>query len=114
MKRIRIVQAVLLVATAALLVSCGSGRQTAYADPYPPSRAGFSLVVHSYPGMVVHRYHDGRYYYSSPGGYRYWRGYDNRYYLDRAYLNRVRYDRSQYNAWKHGHKKYYRKHPRRR
>ena len=113
MKRIRIVQAVLLVAAVVLFSSCSSGRHNVYADPYPPARSNFSLVIHASPGMVVNRYHDGRYYYRHQG-YTYWRGADNRYYLDRSHLNRVRYNRQQYNNWKHGHKKYYRSNNRRR
>ena len=113
MQRIRIVQAVLLVAIVALMASCGSSRRSSYSEPYPPRQPNFSLIISSSPGMVINRYHDGRYYYRNPRGYTYWRGYDNRYYLDRSYLNRGRYDRSQYNAWKHGHKIYYRKNHRR-
>jgi hypothetical protein len=113
MKKIRIVQAVLLVAVVALMASCSSSRQSRYEEPYPPRQTNFSLIIHSSPGMVITRYHDGRYYYRNPNGYMYWRGYDNRYYLDRSYLNRGRYDRGQYNAWKHGHKKYYKKNHRR-
>jgi len=108
MKKIRIVQAVLLVSVVALISSCSSGRQNSYSGPYPPRNSNFSLIISSSPGMVVNRYHDGRYYYRSPHGYTYWRGYDNRYYLDRSYMNRGRYDRGQYNAWKQGHKRYYR------
>lgn len=113
MKKIRIVQAVLLVAVVALMASCSSSRGGSYSEPYPPRQTNFSLIIRSSPGMVVNRYHDGRYYYRNPNGYMYWRGNDNRYYLDRSYMNRGRYDRGQYNAWKHGHKKYYRKNHRR-
>jgi len=109
MKRIRIVQAVLLVAVLALMASCSSSRRNSYPEPYPPRQTNFSLIIHSSPGMAINRYHDGRYYYRNPYGYTYWRGYDNRYYLDRSYINKVRYDRRQYNAWKNGHKKHYRK-----
>lgn len=111
MKKIRIVQAVLLVAVVAVMGSCSSSRNS-YASPYPP-RQNFSLIIHSSPGMVVNRHPDGRYYYRNPQGYTYWRGNNNRYYLDRSYLNRGRYDRGQYNAWKNGYKRYYRKNHRR-
>jgi hypothetical protein len=112
MKKIRIVQAVLLVAVVAVITSCSSSRNS-YANPYPPRQTSFSLILHSSPGMVVNRYHDGRYYHRTPQGYTYWRGNDNRYYLDRSYLNRGRYDRGQYKSWKNGHKGYYRKNHRR-
>ena len=113
MKRIRIVQAVLLVAVVALVASCSSSRRNSYPETYPPRQSNFSLIIHSSPGMAVNRHHDGRYYYRNPNGYMYWRGNDNRYYIDRSYMNRGRYDRGQYNAWKHGHKKYYRNNRRR-
>ncbi|WP_276502275.1 hypothetical protein [Terrimonas pollutisoli] len=109
MKKLRIVQAALLVAAVALLASCSSGRRNSYGEPYPPRQANFSLIISSSPGMVIHRYHDGRYYYRNPYGYTYWRGYDNLYYLDRSYIRRVHYDRRQYDAWKHGSKRYYKR-----
>ncbi|MGZ5219101.1 MAG: hypothetical protein ACXWV2_12020 [Chitinophagaceae bacterium] len=108
MKKIRIVQAALLIAVVAIMASCSSSRRSSYDEPYPPRQSNFSLIIGSPPGMMINRYHDGRYFYRSPHGYTYWRGYDNRYYLDRSYLNRGRYDRGQYNAWKHGHKRHYR------
>ncbi len=111
MKKIRIVQAVLLVAVVALITSCSSGRQSTY-EPYP-TRTNFSLIISSSPGMVINRYHDGRYYYRAPNGYTYWRGYDNRYYLDRSYMRRGYYNHGQYNSWKHGHKRYHKGHRRR-
>ena len=107
MKKMRIVQAALLVAAVALLASCSSSRRNSYRDPYPPRQANFSLIISSSAGMVINRYPDGRYYYRNPYGYTYWRGYDNRYYLDRSYIRRVHYDRQQYDAWKHGSKRYY-------
>jgi len=108
MKQVRIVQAVLLLTVAAVMVSCSSGRRNAYGEPYPPRQPQFSLIIHSSPGLVVNRYHDGRYYYRSPQGYTYWRGYDNRYYLDRSYIGRVHYSQRQYHSWKQGHRRYYR------
>lgn len=113
MKKMRIVQAVLLIAAVAVITSCSSSRQNRYRESYPPRQANFSLIISSSPGIVVHRYHDGRYYYRNPQGYMYWRGYDNRYYLDRSYLGRGHYDRRQYDDWKYGHKKYYRRNHRR-
>lgn len=112
MKKIRIVQAALLITVAALAMSCSSGRQSTY-EPYPDRRTNFSLIISSSPGMVINRYYDGRYYYRAPNGYRYWRGYDNRYYLDRTYIHRGYYNHGQYKAWKHGHNRYYKGHRRR-
>lgn len=50
--------------------------------------------------MVVNRYGDGRYYYRNPQGMMYWRGADNRYYLDRRYVGRNDHRHRQYNDWR--------------
>ena len=108
MKQVRIVQAVLLLAVAAVMASCSSGRRNSYGESYPPGQTQFSLIIHSSPGLAVSRYYDGRYYYRSPQGYTYWRGYDNRYYLDRSYIGRVHYDQRQYHDWRQGSNRHYR------
>jgi hypothetical protein len=113
MKRVRIVQAALLLAVAALIASCSSSRRNSYADYYPPKEPQFSMIIHSSPGITVRRYHDGRYYYRDPRGYTYWRGYDNRYYLDRSHVRSGHYHHHQYNDWKRSNGKYYRKNHRR-
>jgi hypothetical protein len=102
MQKIRIVQAAVLVMVMAMLASCRSGRE--YRDygsyPPPPPRTSVSLILRAGPGIVVNRYSNGRYYYRAPNGYMYWRGYDNRYYLDRKYMNRGYYNHQQYNDWR--------------
>jgi hypothetical protein len=104
MKKIRIIQAAILIAFVSILASCGSSREYSY---YPRrSSASFSLILNSGPGIYASRYPDGRYYYRSPQGYMYWRGYDNRYYLDRSYLDRVHYSQREYNDWN----RYYNRH----
>ena len=113
MKRVRIVQAAFLLAIAALIASCSSSRRNTYADYYPPNEPQFSLIIHSNPGLSVRRYHDGRYYYRNPQGYMYWKGYDNRYYLDRSYVGKGYYRHREYNDWKKGNKNYYRQYSRR-
>jgi hypothetical protein len=110
MKKSRIIQAAIVVAFAGLLASCGPSRE--YPDhSYYPSRnqSSFSLIINPGPGIYATRYYDGRYYYRSPQGYTYWRGYDNRYYLDRSYVGKVRYNRNEYNDWN----RYYRRHSQR-
>ncbi len=100
MKRTRIVQAAVLVAVAAIITSCSSGRQ--YSRPYSPGpQANFSLIINPSPAYVVHRSPDGRYYYRLPNGYIYWRGYDQRYYLDRRYINKRNYQHGQYRDWRY-------------
>ena len=99
MKKIRIVQAVVLLGIAVFLSSCGSGRQY-QSYPPPPSRSSVSLIINGGPGLMVNRYNDGRYYYRSPQGYTYWRGYDNRYYLDQRHMQRSYHRNNQYNDWR--------------
>jgi hypothetical protein len=104
MKKNRVIQAAIAVAFITLLAGCSSGRQYSY---YPrPSSASFSLILNSGPGIYTSRYPDGRYYYRSPQGNIYWRGYDNRYYLDRSYLGKVHYNKGQYNDWNRYYNRY--------
>jgi len=98
MKRTQLLSLITLAIVTTAITSCGSGREY-YSQPYRSS-ARFSLIISPTPGFAMHRYSDGRYYYRSPEGYMYWRGYDNRFYLDRSYLNRGRYDQREYNEWK--------------
>ena len=92
MKKIRIIQVAILIAFVSILASCSSSY-------YHYGGTSASLIVTSGPSVYATRYPDGRYYYRSPQGYMYWRGYDNRYYLDRSYFGKVHYNRSQYNEW---------------
>jgi len=93
MKKIRIIQAAILIAFVSILASCSSSY-------YPYGGPSTSLVITSGPGFYATRYPDGRYYYRNPQGYVYWRGYDSRYYLDRSYLGNVRYNKGEYNEWR--------------
>src|ERR1043165_8396789 len=92
---------IILMAAAAgfvvLLSSCGPSRETSYYHPRPS--ASVSLIIDGGPGIYATRYRDGRYYYRSPDGYTYWRGYDNRYYLDRSYVGRNNYRGRDYDDW---------------
>jgi hypothetical protein len=98
MKKIHILSLLFLSATVILLSSCGSGHAY-YAQPAPRYHTSLALIISPRPGFIMDRYPDGRYYYHSPEGYTYWRGGDNRFYLDRAYLNRGRYNQREYNEW---------------
>lgn len=84
------------------LVSCRPARDYRPYPPPPPPRASMSLIISPGPGIVIHRFHDGRYYYRNPNGHIYWRGYNNRFYLDRKYINPYRNHR-QYNEWRRYH-----------
>lgn len=77
------------------------------ARPYAPGQRkkyGYSrypLIVIRTPDIRIGRYNDGRYYYRNPDGYLYWKGYDDRFYLDEKYLNDNGYDAEEYNEWKY-------------
>ena len=73
-----------------------------YAEPSPaPGYYGHaSLIISPSPGFAMKQYQDGRYYHQSQQGYMYWKGYDNRFYLDKTYLSRVRYNKWEYREWK--------------
>jgi hypothetical protein len=98
MKTTRIVQAAVLVAVAAIITSCSSGRE--YYSAPPRTQANFSLIINPSPSYVVRRSPDGRYFYRLPNGYTYWRGADQRYYLDRRYMSKKYYHHNQYNDWR--------------
>ena len=89
-----------LIAISVLMASCTSSRYSSSYPPSPGQDASFSLIINPYPGIAISRYHDGRYYYRNPQGYTYWRGYDNRYYLDRSNVGRNYYNHRDYNDWK--------------
>ena len=103
MKKIRMIQTAIAIALVTILASCSSSY-------YPYGGTSTSLVISSGPSFYATRYPDGRYYYRNPQGYVYWRGHDNRYYLDRSYLGRVHYNKSDYNEWRRydGRHGYYR------
>jgi hypothetical protein len=102
MKAIKIIQAVLLIVVVAMTASCSTGRGY-YRQSYSGPQPNFSLIISSSPGLAIMRHPNGMYYYRDPRGYIYWRGYDNRYYLDRKYVNRSYYHHQQYNDWNRYH-----------
>ena len=78
-------------------------RYERYPDPSPPPSRYYptaSLIISPSPGFVMNRYPDGRYYHRSPQGYMYWKGYDNRFYIDRSHLRDVRYSQWEYDEWR--------------
>ena len=77
------------------------------ARPYAPGQRKkygtyrrYPLIIIRTPDIIISRYNDGRYYYRNPAGYLYWKGYDDRFYLDEKYLNDNGYDNDEYNDWK--------------
>jgi hypothetical protein len=70
--------------------------------PPPPVYNRVALVVNPYPGFVMRQSPDGRYYHRSQQGYTYWKGYDNRFYLDKRDMRNVSYSRGEYEEWRRG------------
>lgn len=113
MKRTFILSTVAVVVAALIFTSCKPSRVWATKEKEPRNRTyrntepappryynAVSLIISPSPGFVMRQYPDGRYYHRSPQGYMYWKGYDNRFYLDRTYLGRVSYSRWEYDEWK--------------
>lgn len=77
------------------------------ARPYAPGQRKkygyrrYPLIIIRTPDIIIGRYSDGRYYYRNPDGYMYWKGYDDRFYLDEKYLGDNGYDDNEYNDWKY-------------
>ncbi len=79
------------------------------ARPYAPGQRKkygndyhrYPLIVIRTPGIVIGRYNDGRYYYRNQDGFLYWKGSDDRYYLDEKYLDRTNYNDDEYRDWKY-------------
>jgi hypothetical protein len=77
------------------------------ARPYAPGQRkkyGYSrypLIIIRTPDIRIGRYNDGRHYYRNPEGYMYWKGYDDRFYLDEKYLLDNGYEEDEYTEWKY-------------
>jgi hypothetical protein len=113
MKRMQLLSATLILTIAATTISCKSSKvwatkekhqkeKTVRNTPAPTPRyySSAALVISPTPGFTMNRYSDGRYYHRSPNGFLYWKGADNRFFLDRSYLNRVSYSQWEYDEWR--------------
>lgn len=122
MKRTFIYSIVILLATVLVFTSCKPSRVWAnkkkekkeysqpekydsrYETPPPPRPVSYasytSLIITPYPGFVMKQNPDGKFYHRTAQGYLYWKGYDNRFYLDSYYLGKVRYSSREYDEWK--------------
>ncbi len=114
MKRMQLLSAVLIITVAATITSCKPSRvwatkekdrddrayKNAPAPPPPRYHNSISLIISPTPGFVMNRYSDGRYYHRSPQGFLYWKGYDNRFFLDKSYIHRVNYSQWEYDQWR--------------
>jgi hypothetical protein len=71
------------------------------APPPPPKYYNATpLIVSPTPGFIMKQDRDGRYFHRSPQGYLYWKGNDNRFYIDSYHLNQLRYSQWEYDEWK--------------
>lgn len=108
MKIVTILQAAVLFAILALAASCSGTNQAYKSESSYPARSSSStssltpLIINSNK-VQGKRSPDGRYYYRCQEGYIYWKGYDNKYYIDRVYANQVASDPNDYNSWEKNH-----------
>ena len=114
MKRMHLLSAVLIIAITATMTSCKPSKVWATkekekkdrrvsnipASPSPRFYNPISLIITPTPGFVMNRYADGRYYHRNQQGLLYWKGFDNRFFLDKSYLKRVSYNQLEYDQWK--------------
>ena len=117
MKRTFIFSATALFYLFLVLSSCKSSRvwetkdRTVRNTPPPPAPRNYgpsparytsstTLIISPRPGFTMNQYSDGSFYHRSPQGFLYWKGQDNRFYLDKSYLNRVSYTKWEYKDWK--------------
>lgn len=59
----------------------------------------YPLIIIRTPDIIIRRAADGRDYCLNRDGYYYWRGADNRFYLDERYIGQIRYDEREYRDW---------------
>ena len=74
------------------------GTYRRYPDNVYTSRT-FPLIIKKTRDMVVERDRNGRLFYRHPEGIVYWKGLDERYYLDERYLSYARYTDKEYKDW---------------
>ena len=99
MKQRNLLSITMIAITVFIISSCGSNRPI-HSTQAPYSRAYVSLIITPSPGFTMNHYPDGRYYHRSPQGFIYWKGNDNRFFLDKKYLGRVNYNKWEYNEWR--------------
>lgn len=90
-----------------LLASCGHSRVWATKEKQtfssPVARTSYyaaPLIISPTPGFTMNRHPNGQYFHRGQQGLLYWKGYDNRFYLDRNYINKTSYSKWEYKEWK--------------
>jgi hypothetical protein len=53
------------------------------------------LIIIRTPEIIIVKHADGRYYYKNADNFIYWKGNDDRYYLDEQYIDQVEYDQAE-------------------
>lgn len=118
MKRTFILTSAAVVVAAFVFSSCGHSRVWANKEkrndgPPPVSRqripsgstyannlAGAPLIITPHPGFTMARHANGQYFHRGPQGMLYWKGFDNRFYLDKNQVDRSRYSKFEIKEWK--------------
>lgn len=90
----------LIATTVLLIISCGSNRSY-YSSATP--RPVISLIITPFPGFTMNNHRDGRFYHRTPQGLIYWKGFDNRFFLDKKYVRKANHSKWEYKDWKRWH-----------
>jgi hypothetical protein len=72
--------------------------------PVSPRYERVALVVSPYAGFVMRQTANGRFYHTSNRGFTYWKGADNRFYIDSRDIRNVSYTRDEYDEWRRGYR----------
>jgi len=75
------------------------GRYERYPNNNVNTSRSFPLIIRKTRDMVIERDRNGRLFYRHPEGVVYWKGQDERYYLDERYLSYARYTDKEYKDW---------------
>ena len=62
--------------------------------------AYYPLIIIRTPQIIILKHADGRYYYKNADNFIYWKGNDDRFYLEEQFLDQVEYDKNELDDWK--------------
>ncbi len=117
MKRTFILTSAVALAAITVFTSCGHSRVWAnkekneapresarpsnvYRSAPAPRYAAAPLIISPSPGFKMARHQNGQYFHQNPQGLMYWKGFDNRFYLDKNQVDRPRYSKFEIKEWK--------------